>query len=460
MELYEVIGVKYQYSERIRKCYRRIEACLKLKKNSVVGSAISQLYPLGNQGKLYEDHQIKKCSIALGILLAGVVSAAGLCLSSRTEERLTEGTGLIRNEWSAGDYSVTLQAENEKTGWQKEILLQVEARQLTDEEKETMFLELENNLPELIRGKNVDLLHVKYDLELPGEISGYPVRVSWSSNNRRIDGTGAVDLAGLGKEGEWAELTAELIYETEKKKVSYRVCLLPEPLSKEERFFRELEEVLKKRAKESSSEEIFLLPEEMNGQKIFWQEKTVDSSAVILLLAMAGAFAALKGVDSDLEKCCASRRKQLVEEYPDFLSRLRLYLSAGMTTKGAFYRLLEDYKRRLPKGNYLYEELHLACNRFQNGISEEQVYREWGKRCIEMQYRRLSLLLCSYLRLGNGQVLKELAEEEESAREEKRRYVRKLGEEATVKLLFPMLLQLLVVLGLILVPAYMDFGGI
>lgn len=79
---------------------------------------------------------------------------------------------------------------------------------------------------------------------------------------------------------------------------------------------------------------------------------------------------------------------------------------------------------------------------------------------MEMRYRKLSLLLITHLKIGNGQLLKFLDSEEISAREEKRQMARKLGEEASVKLLFPMLLQLLVVMFLILIPAYIDFGGI
>lgn len=449
-----------QFSEVIRKYYRSIAVRFKIKKNPVVGDALWELYPQKDQRRLYEDHQIKKFGVMSGIIFIGIVSVVCLRLCSQTEDRLTEGAQLIRNEWGAGNYTVTLQAENADNGWQKDISLQVDERQLTDAEREVMFDEVQSILPELIKGENTDLQHVESDLELMTELTGYPVIISWSSSSNRIDMAGAVERTGLPDEGEQAELTARIVYESEKRTFSYPVYLLAEQVSEEEGFFRELEDILQKDEEEKISESILKLPEEINGQKILWQEKKEGNTLVILLLAVVGALAAAKGVDHDLEKCCMARNKQLVAEYPHFLSKLRLYLSAGMTTKAAFYRLAEDYKSRLPKNNYLYEELQLACNRFQNGISEEQVYREWGKRCKDMRYRRLSLLLCSHLRLGNGQLLRELTEEEEGAREERRRHARKLGEEATVKLLFPMLLQLLVVLCLVLVPAYMDFGGI
>jgi hypothetical protein len=129
--------------------------------------------------------------------------------------------------------------------------------------------------------------------------------------------------------------------------------------------------------------------------------------------------------------------------------------------KNTFFYLMKDYERmKFGKADFLYQELRLLCNRFENGVPEEKAYEEWGKRCGEMCYRKLSLLLITNLRQGNRQMLRFLEAEEESAREQRRQQARKLGEEAGIKLLFPMLLQLLVVMFLILIPAYMDFGSV
>ena len=77
-----------------------------------------------------------------------------------------------------------------------------------------------------------------------------------------------------------------------------------------------------------------------------------------------------------------------------------------------------------------------------------------------MRYRRLSFLLAVHLKQGNGQLLVMLSEEAEGALEDRRNMARKAGEEAGTRLLLPMMVMLVVVMFLILVPAYLDFGGI
>ena len=149
-------------------------------------------------------------------------------------------------------------------------------------------------------------------------------------------------------------------------------------------------------------------------------------------------------------------------EYAGFVSMLRLYLMAGLTVKNAFARITADLagQKRSAGKQYLYEELKTACYQMENGMAQEQVYQEWGKRCGDMRYRRLSFLLGVHLKQGNSQLLQLLAGEVESAREDRRNCAKKAGEEAGTKLLLPMMMMLMVVMMLVLLPAYLDFGNI
>ena len=52
-----------------------------------------------------------------------------------------------------------------------------------------------------------------------------------------------------------------------------------------------------------------------------------------------------------------------------------------------------------------------------------------------------------------------LSEEADAALEERRNLARKRGEEAGTKLLFPMMLMLVVVMFLILLPAFFGFAA-
>ena len=167
-------------------------------------------------------------------------------------------------------------------------------------------------------------------------------------------------------------------------------------------------------------------------------------------------------MDDRLKRNCDKRKKQLLKDYAGFVSKLRLYLSAGLNVKNAFIKMAADYGQRQGKKEfqYLYEELKTVCHQFENGMAEEQVYQEFGKRCGEMRYRRLSFLLSVHLKQGNSQLLILLENEADSALKERRNLAKKAGEEAGTKLLFPMMLMLMVVMLFILLPAYFNFGNV
>lgn len=441
--------------------YQKISGGLKLKKNPIIENTLQELYLPEERERLYKAHQVKKAGVVLLIALIGIVSAVCAYLCSRMEGRLAEGARLERNEWGAGDYSVVLQVQNEENGWEKEVVLEVKERQLTEEETEEMFDQVEKVLPEVIKGNNSNLACVETDLNLITEVKDYPVNISWTTDSERIDRNGKVERKNLLDQGEWVDVTATITYLESKVIVTYQVFLLPEEVSEEERFFRELDEKIAEAEEVTAEDNSFSLPVTLDDKWITWKEVKENVVPQILLLAVVAAYLGVKAADRDLERCLKEKRKQLLAAYPDFVSKLRLYLSAGMTMKSAFFYLMKDYEAgSSEKSNFMYQELRLLCNRLDNGITEEKAYEEWGRRCAEMCYRRLSLLLITNLRQGNKQLLSFLTAEEESAREQRKQQARKLGEEAGIKLLFPMLLQLLVVMFLILIPAYMDFGNI
>jgi len=433
------------------------------KKNPELCRALSQLYPSGDTEKLYDRFQVDRLASVLAVLVIGIVSAVVFPLCSRGEERLAEGVRLFRNEWGAGDYKVVLQAEAE--GWRRKIPFLVKERELSEGEREEMRKELSGKLPELVKGNNSGLNAVTEDLNLMTSVEGYPFRLVWSSeNSRRVNRYGKVDRTEMGDKGEWVRLSVRISYGEEEVNYFYDVFLLPEAPGEEERFFRQLEEELKAADAGQKSAKELVLPDFLMGKNINWEEKKENGQALWLLLLLTFLCAVLicKGMEKDLERDCKKRNRQLLLDYPEFVSKLRLYLSAGLTVKNALIRMSEDYSWQQTKGKerYLYQEIRLACYQMENGVAEEQVYQEFGKRCGEMRYRRLSFLLSVHLKQGNSQLLMLLSQEADSAQEDRRSMARKAGEEAGTKLLLPMMLMMAVVMFLVLMPAYMGFGSI
>lgn len=449
--------------------YRKFKPVLGKKQNPKIYKALLQVNPMENGEVLYDNFQIRKLTFMFTILAIGIVSAICLHLCSRMDGKLAEGAQLIRNEWDAGDYQITLHAVTEN--WDREIPFLVKNREMTKEEETYLKEKLYQALPEIIRNENIDLYHVTGDLNLISSVPGYPYNLIWSSNdNRRISTSGKVNRRDIGKEGEKVNLVVTIAGGQERASFTYEILLLPETLDEEETFFRVLGKEMQKIDSETRNQNQINLPDYIMGKAIKWKEVKADNSIFLFFLFFLVSFLIGKGMESDLEKTCKKRNYQLSTDYSGFVNKLRLYLSAGLTVKNAFLRMTADYAKwqrqemlhrdKERKQWYLLEEMQISCYQLNNGVMEEQVYQDFGKRCGEMRYRRLSFLLAVHLKQGNDRLLILLAKEADDAQEERKNIAKKAGEEAGTKLLLPMMLMLVVVMLLVLLPAYMGFGSI
>ena len=132
-----------------------------------------------------------------------------------------------------------------------------------------------------------------------------------------------------------------------------------------------------------------------------------------------------------------------------------------MTTRMAWHKIADDYNRKKQNEGFIlrpsYEEMYETDCNMQAGISEGIAYERFGKRCDTREYMKLASLLQTNLRKGTSHI-RELLEVEVNEAFEKRKNLAKIkGEEATTKLLFPMLLMLVVVMAIIMIPAVMKF---
>lgn len=432
-------------------------------KSNTSKKLLTQLYPQENQRNIYDKYQIKKVTMMLTIIIFGIASATCIHLSSRMSTSLAEGARLIRNEWGAGDYSVILTAKTED--WSIDIPFLVRERQFSTQEKEELQSRLCALLPELIKGKNQDICYVTDNLNLVTSVQGYPFTISWNSQNRKlVNIDGKINRGEIVGEGEWVLLEAIIKnrQQGEYEPFAIKVYVPAENLSTEESFYRMLVSILEERDLSNETQEQIILPEKVEEHNLIWKEKNKDDSIFVLVLFLLGSVLVARGMDHDLKREGQKRGIQLMRDYAGFVNKLRLYLSAGLTVRNAFVRMTADYgnQQKTGKKQYLYEEMKIACFQLENGMSEEQVFAEWASRCGEMRYRRLSFLLGVHLKQGNNQLLQLLSQEADSAREDRRNYAKKAGEEAGTKLLLPMMIMLVVVMLLVMLPAYMDFGAL
>ena len=93
----------------------------------------------------------------------------------------------------------------------------------------------------------------------------------------------------------------------------------------------------------------------------------------------------------------------------------------------------------------------------QDGVGEAEAYTSFASAISLTRYRNLTGLLLQTLQTGGSDIKEQLNEQLRGAFAEQKRTARIRGEKAGTKMLMPMFLMLLIVLVVILVPAFLTF---
>ena len=133
------------------------------------------------------------------------------------------------------------------------------------------------------------------------------------------------------------------------------------------------------------------------------------------------------------------------------------------TPEELFDILIESIKKYHPSDDLsmvrkAYEILVEVCGEMERGLGEKEAYEQLGERWGLLSYRTLSSILVQCLQKGSVGVEQILAKEAEQAQRLRRQQAQILGEQASTRLLFPMILMLLVVFVILLVPAWLTFA--
>lgn len=121
-------------------------------------------------------------------------------------------------------------------------------------------------------------------------------------------------------------------------------------------------------------------------------------------------------------------------------------------------RLAREYEKERQDGGkkrYVYEELCVLLQEMRDGVSETKAIERFGKRCRLLPYLRFSSVITQNMKKGAEGLLAILETEALESLEQRKERALQLGEKAGTKLLFPMILMLGIVMGIIMVPAFM-----
>ncbi len=401
----------------------------------------------------------EKKAFAAGMAVVLLANAAGLTTyfleNKRAGKEKTEY--LERREYGQGDYEEELTVKSEQG--KQNITVRVREKEYGPGEAKEILSWVKDKMPSLIRGKNSGLDKISYPLHLPDRSPDFPVNMSWSTDMPEVLNWEGKIGENTGKSGTKVNLTCELSLGQETERWEKEVTVYPEKITREERLQREVQKVVD--TQNNVSEDKVKLPEKVDGTQVFFQKEQSRNGVLICFFGTAFGLLILplyreKEKEKDREK-----KAQMQADYPDIVSRILLFLQAGLTVHSAVEKIAKDYvsscKMYGQKQRAAYEELVETYREMEGGMPEIQAYERLGNRCDTPEYKVLSVLLVQNLKKGNQGVLALLERETTAAVEERKRTAKISGEQASTKLLGPMFIQLGLVMALIMIPAFLSF---
>ena len=196
-----------------------------------------------------------------------------------------------------------------------------------------------------------------------------------------------------------------------------------------------------------------MIPDEVGDAKIKLDNNKTKSGSILMLGVLIAVITIAISI-SRLVEIGHKRDAKLMQEYPFFVDSLWLYIEAGMNIK----RAISEYVNAAENVNSLLtQELNYTLNQIDNGEAEYQSYEELGARLNLPVYVSLMRHISQNLQMGTKDLRMLMETEVTIALEAKKEAAKKLGEEASTKLVFPMIILLVVVMMIIMTPAFVGF---
>lgn len=240
------------------------------------------------------------------------------------------------------------------------------------------------------------------------------------------------------------------------------VGIVPRALSRYESLLLQLQQAITSEDEGSLGENMLSLPTEINGQRIYYSEHEDRSYLLLPLLGVIAAMAIYmrQGQARRTEK--KQRETLLMLDYSELVSKLMVYIGAGLTVRNALETISQHFDTLIARGikedRPLYQELRTMVIQFRRNMPESEIYLSFGRRVNLKPYTKLVSLI-EQNRMNGARNLRAMLElEMEDAFEQRKTTARRLGEEAGTKLLLPLFIMLGIVMIIVIVPAMSALG--
>ncbi|MBR1742162.1 MAG: type II secretion system F family protein [Lachnospiraceae bacterium] len=387
--------------------------------------------------------------MTIGLFLVSVsvfIKQEGFLLDDYFLEREEAGGNMKK-------YSIKADSGEEE----KKLTVKLPDRKYTAEEEKKALKEGKQKLETVVLGENASAKRITKPLCLIGGFSENAISILWEIPlDSPVASDGTLDNADL-KEPVQTELKAVLMCGESKEIWTKAVIIYPQQ-KKQSSFWEHWEREYEKSEKQSETERYVKLPETVDGKQMKYFEDRIEYPYLFLGILFLSCMLLPIAEESRLKEKIKKRQEQLSLDYPEFIEHFVLLIGAGLTVKGAWERIVQEYeKRRKEKEtHFVYEEMAVTIREIENGMSEARAYELFGKRTEMLPYMKFCTLLVQNLKKGSADLLQLLEYEMTDSFQARKENAKALGEKAGTKLLMPMAVMLVIVFALILYAAFQN----
>lgn len=391
-----------------------------------------------------------KQKIFAAFLLLLVISL----IADITQEGNVKNGAIERAEIGGEEKEIELQLDIEGVVEDYNYKIEVLPVQPTKEEAEVYF---EKAIAEI----EEDFSNREDEIPLQETYAEGVVEADWSFEPFGIiDTEGNIRYEKVGEEGEMIQAKVTLSCGAYEKIYAFPFGVLPKEVTEEEALLQSVEKSLQEQMTEEGSS-LVQLPSQLEDKAVYWSETKEYITPQILLLelltlVLLWVVSKRKRIEDEQKRIAAMER-----EYPDIVNQLSLLLGAGMTTRQAWKRMAMQYASKRKAGmvaeKQVYEAVLRMSRRFSEGESERAVYQQFSQEIPAGCYRKLMRILLGSLEKGTAGICNSLEEESRLAYELRITQAKKRGEEASTKMLVPLMLMLMIVMGIVMLPALIGF---
>ena len=422
-----------------------------------------------------------------------------LILTIGPEKNALEGTSQSTSAGATQDASADLlqnghqagsdtSAADSQTYESESFDVRLDARSYTRSQVNALLKKAADKLEKGLPGENKTLDEVRLPLSLPTSFENGAVSAEYYiTPGGMVEEDGSI-CGEPDPEGTLVSISVTLTCQDKTSTYECAACIFPPHLTPEEQFRENIKDAVEQARSSDPSDSKVRLPDSVDGRTLRWSYPKDSSLTLIILFMLILPVAYWAHEDSKIHDAAKERMTQLELDYSQILWKLTMLLSAGLTIRGAFTKIADQYVaehaaqgsgigEHSPKSSgqtgrktakksqksqksaarrYVYEEMILTLREMRSGVPEASAYENFGRRCGLPSYIKLGSLLSQNLKKGSKGLTALLEHEAVLSMDQHKMAVRKLGERASVKMLLPMILMFGVVLIILMVPAFLS----